>query len=424
MKYWLLPRRPRPVLVVRPREHSFGHQVYELLMGFNMARLQGAAVAWWRPRHLANRAVFDLSCTEVESLSGAARIVAIVSARAAAWGRGQADARETARIRWRRGVLRVLGDLQTRWPAAREWRKRYKSGLTPPAAAAGPQDHFGLDFRVCYARQPLTLRLRPHLGEAAAAAAAQLGLPPDVPLVAVHARESGFKRASGGESPVDAIRNARIDTYVPALECLIREGFAIVRIGDATMTPLRHPRVIDLATSPARTDMLELWVLMRSALFIAGDSGPMAASLLTPSPCLAVNVTNVLGGYPVRGNDRYLLKGVVDKVRGRELTLQEMLDPEYFAGRKDVVRYRVIDNTPEELVEAVEEMLDVIGGARAPSEEQRRFQRLADEAYNSEAVAARRTRKGEPARQLLGDGLICSTFARRMFARAEGLLAS
>ena len=424
MRYWLLTRRSRAVLVVRPREHSFGHQAYERLMGLYMARVRGAAVAWWRPRYPANTAVFELQCAEVDALGGVARVLAIMSARTAEWGWAWARAHGAMRARWQQRLLGALGDLQARAPVARGWRKRYKASLAAPAAARRPADYFGLDFRICYARQPLSLRLPPGVDEASAAAADQLGLRPGVRLVAVHARESGFKRALGGEAPVDAIRNARIDTYVPALERLIREGFGIVRIGDAAMTPIRHPGVIDLATSPARTDALELWVLMHSALLIAGDSGPFAASLLALRPCLAVNVTNVLGGYPVRRNDRYLLKRVFDDVRGRELTLQEMLEPEYFADRKDLGRYRVIDNTPAEIVEAVEEMLEIVGGVGEHSEDQRRFQQLADAAYNSAAVAARRTRKGEPAHQLLGDGFIGRAFARRMFAGAEGLLAS
>jgi len=420
--YWLLSGRIRPVLVVRPREQSFGHQVYEVLMGGHMARQCGAALALWKPRRQANRAVFALECQEVEVLAGPARAVAV----ARAWWVEQTRAGRAgftaAQARWQRRVLDGLAWLEARASWARGWRKRYKASLRAPAPKA-PANHFNLDFRVCYARYPLTMRLSPRAEAKARAAARHVGIDPDARLAAVHVRESGFKQAVGGESPADAIRNARIGTYVPALTRLVARGFTVVRVGDPLMTPLCEPGMIDLATSPDRTDALELWVIMRSALFIAGDSGPFAAALLTRAPCLAANVTNVLGGYPVRRGDRYILKRVFDQVRGRELTLDEILEPEYFAGRKDLDRYRVVDNTEEDIVEAVEEMFDVMNGRDERSDAQEQFHAWADASYNSAAVAARRTRKGEPAVQLLGDGRIGRAFVEGMMASAEDVRA-
>lgn len=419
MTYWLLSGRRRRILVVRPREQSFGHQVYEFLMGAHMARHQGAALAFWKPRRQANRAVFALECSEVEQLAGAARAVAVARAWCAERVGAYQKATAVARARWQRLLLDGLGRLEARASWARGWRKRYKAGLSAPAPKV-PADYFGLDFRVCYARHPLPVRLPPRVEAEAREAARRAGIDPDARLAAVHVRESGFKAAQGGEAPVDAIRNARIESYLPALQRLGARGFTVVRIGDARMTPLHHPGVTDLATSPHRTDALELWVLMRSELFIAGDSGPFAAALLTPTPCLAVNVTNVLGGYPVRRGDRYILKRVFDRQRGRELTLGEILEPEYFAGRKDLERYRVIDNTEGDIVEAVEEMFDVMNGSDEHSDTQEWFHTWADASYNSAAVAARRTHKGEPARQLLGDGRIGRAFAESILAAGEG----
>ena len=131
-------------------------------------------------------------------------------------------------------------------------------------------------------------------------------------------------------------------------------------------------------------------------------------------------MTNVICGYPFRRGDRYILKRVFDRQRGRELTLGEILEPEYFAGRKDLERYRVIDNTEGDIVEAVEEMFDVMNGSDEHSDTQEWFHTWADASYNSAAVAARRTHKGEPARQLLGDGRIGRAFAESILAAGEG----
>lgn len=421
MKYWLLPSRP-PVLVVRPREHSFGHQAYELLMGLHMARAVGGALALWRPRHEANQALFDLESPDVPTIGGFPGMVAIGRARLMAFGQALMAWFSARQAGWQHLVLSTLERLQPRLPAARAWRKRYKGGLTAPAPAAR-QDYFGLDFRLCYARQPLAMRLPAAADDRARGKARELGLEP-ARLVAVHARESGFKARAGGESAADAMRNARIESYLPAIDRLVAGGFTVVRIGDASMSPLVHAGVVDLATSAARTDALELWVLLHAALFVAGDSGPFAAAQLSPAPCLAVNVTNVLGGYPVRRSDRYILKRVFDRERDRELTLREMLDEDYFLGRKDLSRYRVIDNTADEIAGAVDEMLDVLGGSQEPSSGQALFHEWADAAYNSPVVAMKRTRKGEPARQLLGDGLLGRAFADQMLGQEQRMLAT
>ena len=46
-----------------------------------------------------------------------------------------------------------------------------------------------------------------------------------------------------------------------------------MRIGDSTMTPLDHPGVLDLAKSTKRTELLELYCLMRSELLLGCESG-------------------------------------------------------------------------------------------------------------------------------------------------------
>lgn len=421
MRYVLIACAPRPVLVVRPREATYGHQALEILMGLHMAAARQYRVLYRRPRRVANRALFEIECAEVEVLAPG-RAPAI---QARAWlrevGEGIRRAAGTLRERGARVALQVLSRMAKRHPAVRSLRQRYKRGLDGAfRARQGPPDFFGLDFRECYARRPLRITLRERLRARAEAAARELGLGPSARIVTLHVRESGFKKAQGGESEVDASRNARIETYLPAVDLLVSRGYRVVRIGDRTMTPVAWAGLVDLATSRQRTDALELWLMMRSELFIGCDSGPYCATFLTNTPCLAVNVTNIIGGYPVHAYDRYILKRVYDRQRGCILTLREMLTLEYFETRTNLDRYRVLDNSPDEIREAVEEMVTVVhGGPAARSPAQQQFHELAEGLQSSDAVAARRTRKGEPARQLLGEGAICRVFVERYLNEAE-----
>ncbi len=413
MNFSVLPGE-RPVVVVRPRRGSLGHQVLEFLMGIHLAQALGGAVTFVLDEAPANPAVFSLECQDAEILRGAEAQRALAAEgklrRQRSWRQWSAARRAAGE----RTLLDWLGVLAGRYPAAKGWRKQFKGYMGRHAAEidSAVPDFRGLDFRACYAREPLQFRLPADLQDRADRAAARLGIGRDAPLVTLHVRESGFKQ--GQEAPVDAIRNARIDDYRALCERLTGNGYVVARIGDPSMSPFSQPGVVDVATSPARTGELEFALLMRSALFVACDSGPYVTSYLTGVPCLAVNVTNILGGYPIHSGDRYLVKHAVDRQTGRRLSLREMLSPDYFAHRKDLERYAFEDNTPSELVEGVDELLAVVAGSRTgTTPAQETFHDLATAMYDSPLVAAGRIRKGEPAHQLLGHGRIGATFAAR-----------
>ena len=110
---------------------------------------------------------------------------------------------------------------------------------------------------------------------------------------------------------------------------------------------------------------------------------------------------------------RYILKRVYDVTRGRELTLREMITFEYFETRKDLERYLVIDNTSEDIWDAMANMLETLEGSPEPAPEQLELRDLIAALNSSPELALRRVRKGDPAVQLLGDGLPGRAFAAR-----------
>tara|TARA_B100001123_G_scaffold423026_1_gene532731 strand:+ start:151 stop:1326 length:1176 start_codon:yes stop_codon:yes gene_type:complete len=375
MNYQRVGIGPIRALAIKPRDDSLGHQAVEIAMGLHLARHLGTPVCFRHPDIVANRALFELECDEVLVLRG-----------------------------WRAAIATWLGvradaDAQAKLATARAVAVKEKRKFKP-----GPPNFHGLDFRERYARHQLTVRLCRQVDRRAERTAQALGIARDARIVTLHVRESGFKNAAGGESPADALRNAQIETYFPAIDFLVSRGYLVARIGDPMMTPVQRPGVVDVATSPERSDELELWLMMRASLQIACDSGPYCVSYLTNTPCLAVNVTNIVGGYPIRVRDRYILKHVYDGNRGRQLTLREMLTNDYFETRKDLDRYRVIDNTAEEITEAVQEMLEILEGRMEPVPSQLELRALIEGLQSAPDVAARRVRKGEPAAQLLGDG--------------------
>jgi putative glycosyltransferase (TIGR04372 family) len=217
------------------------------------------------------------------------------------------------------------------------------------------------------------MHLPDRLADRARADAKALGILDGSPIVCVHARESGFKQ--GGKEVHekqrrqgkrrlrdDTVRNASIRTYFPVMRELVARGFIVVRIGDPSMEPVELPGVVDLARHERRSSLLEVSLLLRSQFLIAGESGPAGVSYLTNTPLLQVNATDPIGSYPIRSSGLLLLKHVRERKSGYRLQADELLSEQYLAHLRDTALYEYMDNTPEEISAAVNEMLALLDG--------------------------------------------------------------
>ena len=264
-------------------------------------------------------------------------------------------------------------------------------------------------------RHRVRLRLRPDAQRAVDQLAQQAGIDPGRPMVTLHVRESGYRqRPAARQQGFDHLRDARIATYRVAMAWLVERDYQVVRIGDRSMTACPWPGVVDLATAPWRTDAFELWAVLNSRFFVTGDSGPYHLARLAGAPCLSVNVVR-LGYNTVGVRDRYIAKRVFDPVQGRFLSISEQLSEAFVGSPLDLDRYQWVDNTPDDIREAVEDMvalLDNPGQAWTPVQ-QRHDQLLAD-------LAARWKPYRVVAQSLLcrygGGGTISPRFAARYLA--------
>jgi putative glycosyltransferase (TIGR04372 family) len=255
------------------------------------------------------------------------------------------------------------------------------------------QANFALEFRRLFALEPLKVSLGGDDDRRAAAGMAALGLDDGRPLVTLHVRGPGYKASRGiRDRSKDSVRNARLESYIPAVDWLVSRGYTVVRIGDASMEPLQRAGVVDLARWPSRSLGLDIQCVKRSQFFIATDSGPYNLALLCNIPCLATNMTHVLGAYPLRARDRYIVRHVDDLSEGRRMTLEDMLTPRHLKFRWDDSLYRFHDNSADEILAGVREMSAVIRGKWEPTPAQRRF-RLAVEAFLSSPYGLRKLKR-------------------------------
>lgn len=196
------------------------------------------------------------------------------------------------------------------------------------------------------------LELEPEHAAQGAACLQAMGVPPGAWFVALHVREDRW----------DRVRDAPVASYLPAIQAITARGGWVVRMGDPAMTPLPPlPQVVDYALGPHKREWMDVYLWAATRFFLCTLSGPYQVPPTFGRPCLLTNLAPVYAPAWY-GADVVLPKRYWLPAEDRFLTL-----PELFAtgigmvsssGRLASLGVELVDNTPEELREAVEEMLD------------------------------------------------------------------
>ncbi len=420
--------RRRRVLVSAPNPVFYGHLGIEMLYALSYARLLGVPVCFVRPRTVVNAAVFEVEPEGIRVLRSPLerllpRLVAAEPVRR--WSRRTGNVfRDEAQTE-----LKCYLDGHPGLPkGVRSRLKRSLGGIREGRSALSwsswsSRSGEGYNRRRLLA-EPVPTRLTGRAERRALELAAGVGLDPESRMVTVHVRERGYKLGAEMQDRRpdrwdDSVRNARIETHFPAIDLLVEAGYTVVRIGDSTMTPVERHGVFDLATSPARDPLLELWCTFRSRFLLCAESGPLGTSYLTNTPLLTVNATDPIGTFPVRADGIYLLKTILDRRTGRRLTPSELVSEDRLGHLRNPERNRFVENTSDQILDAVREMLDLLERGTPESPAQARYRELVT------AAAAASThldyvRKHGPDRGYLGTGRLARTLAETWLASDPG----
>jgi putative glycosyltransferase (TIGR04372 family) len=144
---------------------------------------------------------------------------------------------------------------------------------------------------------------------------------------------------------------------------IVRRGGWVVRMGDKSMPPLPPMAgVVDYARSPHKSYRADVVLTASSRLFIGCASGLCHMPMTFGVPTLLANwCSNQLPLFSK--NDRYIPKRLRERETKRELSFAEMLDPPTLAAAYSGTRLisrglEWMDNTPDEIRDAVAEALD------------------------------------------------------------------
>lgn len=187
----------------------------------------------------------------------------------------------------------------------------------------------------------------------------QLGLPEGAWFVCVHVREPGF-------SPVDeelqSHRNASIENIMPAIQEIIARGGWVIRIGDASMTPLPPlPKIIDYAHHPMKSEQLDI-ILCAKAKFILGNtSGIALVGSVFGIPCAIANMIPMSDlWYGIR--DISIPKLLWSEHLNRYLRFDEVISSSLakyrYAALYRKAKIRVEENSAEDIRNLAVEMID------------------------------------------------------------------
>ena len=182
-------------------------------------------------------------------------------------------------------------------------------------------------------------------------------------FVGFHVREPGF---SPSDDAAHAHRNASVQSVIPALIEIARRGGWCVRLGDRSSTPMpAFPRVIDYTRLPERSERMDVYLCAKARFFLGNTSGISFVCAAFGVPVAFANIIpmSTLGMLPVDINIPKLLRrrGEEQPMRFDEV-MGSPISNYRFARLYEDAGVEVIENSSDEILDLVREMLDRLDG--------------------------------------------------------------
>lgn len=214
-----------------------------------------------------------------------------------------------------------------------------------------------------------------------------IGIPPHAPFVCLIVRDSAYLDAY---QPYDwsyhNYRDGNIQNYVLASEELADQGYFVIRMGVKVKEALKtnHPRVIDYATNGMRNDFMDIYLGAYCKFCISTSTGWDEIPQMFRRPIAYINVVPFGRAPTFRKESIFLTKHHIQIQGNKKLTLSEIFTQGVgFCARTSDFESKgiqLVENTPEEIRDAVIEMALRLKGTWQPHEDdeilQKRFWEL------------------------------------------------
>lgn len=193
-------------------------------------------------------------------------------------------------------------------------------------------------------------------------------------------------------------RNVSIEHYIPAMRWLSEKSIWSLRMGHLVKKQLDagDPRIIDYASNH-RSPFLDIYLGGTCAFYVSCMTGPDIVPLLLDRPLLLVNVPQYASRH-FFADSRVLVafKKIYCHKEERFLSFEEAVERGLggISNTEELVKAQVslIENSPEEILEAVQEMKARLDGLWVETKEEQRLQHLFQEAINRHVPQLRTVR--------------------------------
>ncbi|MCH9610986.1 MAG: hypothetical protein S4CHLAM81_02970 [Chlamydiales bacterium] len=225
--------------------------------------------------------------------------------------------------------------------------------------------HYGIltkKFRERFGETALTFKLSSNQQQQGKKLLCNLGLPPNAKYICFYTREPGYKNLS-----YNPLRNGNILDFKKSLDYLTEQGYFCIRTGDPNTRPLpksweKNPMILDYPHLGHSSPFNDLFLLSSCSFFIGCNSGIILTCDLFNVPKILIN--SIPFGYlPLLPGDRAIFKKMKRASTGEYLPFSEAMRSCTVLEIHNPVIYKafdieVIDNTEDEIFDAVKEMLD------------------------------------------------------------------
>lgn len=187
-----------------------------------------------------------------------------------------------------------------------------------------------------------------------------LGVPKGAWYVCLHVREPGFHKSWNSMYP--SMRDAVIADYLPAIDMIVKNGGWVIRMGDASMTPLPAlPCVVDYVHTDIKSPKADILLALGCRFFLGTNSGFATIPAIYGVKCVFSNWLPI--GLPLwPSQDLMLPKLFWDEKQKRYLNFDEIFSSglAFIQNWADLPKGITLhDNTPQEILDLTAEALAI-----------------------------------------------------------------
>jgi putative glycosyltransferase (TIGR04372 family) len=241
-----------------------------------------------------------------------------------------------------------------------------------------PLPHFDVDALLV--GKPPLLRFTEEEEKLGQAELVKMGIGPKDKFVCLHIRTDHYERIQRGGRAADhtKLRNSDPETYIPAIEYLTKQGYHILRMGAVKGLPeltTGSGRVIEYANEH-RTEFMDIYLSAKCSFMFSTGSGIDLLAYIFGVPTLLVNYAE-LYRIPSYWDKLIVLPKKIWSIKeNRVLEPGKCFDANLTLESGQIAKngLRLVDNSPEEIRDAVIEICEAIDKDWTETDEERRLQ--------------------------------------------------